>query len=65
MNTPKPEPKTRGYDSTKHSALPYVDKQYKALLDQLAESTGRTKKRALELAIGHALDSHLAHKLNQ
>jgi len=59
MNTPK----TRGYDTTKHSALPYVDKQFKSLLDQLAEKTGRTKKKALEMAITDAaITNNISYK---
>lgn len=42
---------TKGYNPQKHSSLPYVDKQYKQLLDKLAEKTGRSKKRAVEMAI--------------
>lgn len=47
MNTPK----TRGYDPKRHSALPYVDRKYKELLDQVAGHTERNKKRTVELAI--------------
>lgn len=47
---------SRGYNKDKHSSLPYVDKEYKELLDRLAEKTGRTKKKALEMAIvDHAI----------
>lgn len=42
---------TRGYTPEKHSALPYVDKEYKQLLDKIADKTDRSKKRATELAI--------------
>jgi len=42
---------SKGYNKDRHSSLPYVDKQYKQLLDKLAEKTGRSKKRAVEMAI--------------
>jgi predicted DNA-binding protein len=51
----------RGYNSEKHSALPYVDKEYKELLNRLADETGRTKKKALELAIvDAAIHNHVS-----
>jgi len=50
----------RGYNPEKHSALPYIDKKYKVLLDKLADKTGRTRKKALELAIvDHALANNV------
>ncbi len=50
----------RGYNPTKHSSLPYVDKEYKDLLDKLASKTGRSRKKAIELAIA---DSALINKV--
>lgn len=52
----------RGYNPDKHSSLPYVDKEYKDLLDKLAEKTGRTKKKALEMAI---VDNALVNKVSK
>lgn len=43
---PKPS-----YDPIRHSALPYVDKRYKELLDQVAEQHHWTKKTTVEVAI--------------
>lgn len=42
---------SRGYNSTKHSALPYVDKEYKLLLDKIAYKTEWSKKLCTEKAI--------------
>ncbi len=47
-------PKSKGYNPQKHSTLPYVDKEYKVLLDKIAEKTGRTRKKAIELLIAEA-----------
>lgn len=58
----KDTPKTRGYDSDKHSALPYVDKFYKGLLDILADEEGRSKKRQTEMSIEQAFITKLGYE---
>jgi hypothetical protein len=52
----------RGYNPTKHSSLPYVDKEYKDLLDQIADKTGRSRKKAVEMAIA---DSAIINKVSK
>lgn len=41
----------QSYDPARHSALPYVDKRYKILLDQVADQHHWTKKTTVEIAI--------------
>lgn len=50
---PKPS-----YDPDRHAPLPYVDKKYKVLLDEIAEKNHWTRKTAVELAIQHFANSH-------
>jgi len=41
----------RGYNPDKHSALPYVDKQYKDKLNEISDITNMNKKKSVEKAI--------------
>lgn len=44
-------PQPRGYNPDKHASLPYVDKQYKEMLNKISDKTGLSKKKAVERAI--------------
>lgn len=45
------EPRKQGYNPKQHSALPYVDKQYKELLDRVSDANDWSRKRTIEKAI--------------